>query len=100
MQQIRRGTTPTIHFTTTLQQSSVDTIYITFEQGGQTKVEKTGADVEWDSTGLSVSLSQEDTLSFSAGLLNVQIRARLNTLATATQILSLMVEPVLKSGVI
>lgn len=101
MQTIRRGTTPTIHFTTTVEETDVGAIYITFEQSGEIICEKDDTAIVWDSTGLSVVLSQEETLKFAPGLINVQIRVRLtSTLATATQILPLMVENVIKGGVI
>lgn len=101
MQTIRRGTTPTIHFTTTITQTDVSAIYLTFVQAGNIVLEKTIADVLWDATGLYVVLSQAETLSLNAGMASVQIRAKLNNSeATATQVLQLYVDTVLKDGVI
>ena len=101
MQSIRRGTTPTIHFTTTVEQTDVSSLYITFMQGNDIILERNETEITWDETGLYVVLTQDETLKFTPGLANVQIRAKMvSTLATATQILPLMVETVLKGGVI
>lgn len=101
MQSIRRGTTPTVRFTTTVTQSDVESIYITFEQDGETVVEKDGSSVVWNEDGFTIHLSQDETLGFKTGFANVQIRAKLlASQATATQILPVEIENVLKSGVI
>jgi len=101
MQSIRRGTTPTIHFTTAVEQTDVNSLYITFVQNNAVILEKSDTDVTWDETGLYVVLTQDETLKFAEGQACVQIRAKMaSTLATATQILPLMVETVLKNGVI
>jgi hypothetical protein len=100
MQSIRRGTTPTLQFTTTLAENDVDVAYVTIRQG-EVIIEKTGGEVAWFDGLLVVSLSQEETLSLAEGMAQIQIRVRLkNTQATATQIVAVSVNDILKEGVI
>lgn len=101
MQTIRRGTTPTVRFTTTVTSADIDLIYITFYQNGRTVFEKDGTNVVWNESGFSIHLSQDETLKLAEGFAKVQIRAKLQaSQATATQILVVGVEDVLKDGVI
>lgn len=101
MQAIRRGTTPPIHFTTDIEEADIEVMYISFEQSGEIKIEKTKQNAVWDETGFTITLSQAETLLLSEGFCDVQIRARLiTTQAPATSIFTLLVEDVLKEGVI
>ena len=77
---VPRGTTPT--FTLTFAQSSgVDlteavNVYVTFLSGHKT-ITKTGSDLTVGQRSIGVFLSQEDTLSFGVG--DVQIQANWTT---------------------
>lgn len=70
-----RGTTPT--FRLTLQDDSVDltealNVYATFKQLS-TVLTKTGEDLEVSATRIDVFLSQEETLRFTKGTVEVQV---------------------------
>lgn len=64
---MRRGTTPTIVYHLPAEANGiVKDIRLTFEQDGETVIEKTLADCTLDGVDLTVSLSQEETLKFNA----------------------------------
>lgn len=101
---MRRGTTPTLTFTTPYEASEIGTIYITFSQRGATILEKTLGD-----SGLSVSdyeitvnFTQEESLLFNANPTapaSAQIRIVLTTGdAVASNIVEFYVCPILKDG--
>ena len=93
---IRRGSTPTY----TVRVNSLDPnvpvenlmafiedFYITFEQEGVVEVTKHGNDLTWFQDGVSFHLTQEDTLSFEEGSIEIQIRVALpNDMAVGTSI--------------
>ena len=100
MQSIRRGTTPTIQFTTTLTENDVSAVYVTIRQGDHV-IEKDNNSIVWLESKIVISLTQEETLGLHTGLADVQIRVKLaNSQATATQILAIQVNDILKEGVI
>lgn len=63
-----RGTTPKNVFTFDVSLDGVEALYITYQQNGQTVVEKTIDDVEINTatSQVTVKLTQEDTLAFIA----------------------------------
>lgn len=70
-----RGTTPT--FTLTVDDESLDltgalNVYATFKQGS-TIIEKTGEDLVVTAQQVQVYLSQEETLRFLTGTLQIQL---------------------------
>lgn len=95
-----RGTTPTvlISLNTSLTLDDAEQIWVTFKSS---TVEKTFAkeDIEVGGNKLIVELSQEDTLSFFSGKVNVQVRFLLNNgKAYASNIKTLDMNQVLKDG--
>lgn len=101
---MRRGTTPTL----TIKCIDVDvkdlaSIYVTFKQGN-IELTKTNNDivVDLENNAVNVPLSQEDTLTFNKGTVDVQIRALLSdgTTAIASKIRTFSMEKILKDGVI
>lgn len=101
---MRRGTTPTLTITVTgLVVSDLKTIRVTFKQGNieLTKTtEQVSVDTEYNS--ISVPLTQEDTLMFGSGAVNVQIRGLLEdgVTAIASTIKSFSMDKILLDGVI
>lgn len=70
-----QGTTPT--FTLVLESETIDltaceNVYATFKQGG-TIITKTGDEIDVSAQSVGVYLSQADTLSFSNGVVFVQL---------------------------
>ena len=99
---MRRGTTPKIIFNTDLDLTSVEEIYVTFQQEGETIVEKDKTEIEIDGSRIIVSLSQADTLLFHLDprdTVLVQIRVKFeNDTAMASNILKVRVKVILKEG--
>lgn len=108
MAYIRRGTTPTHTFTGSTDLSGAAALYVTYQQGGKTVLEKSLEDVavETDPDSgectVTVTLSQEDTLRFDeAKQVEIQIRAKLlDGAALASNIISASPARLLKEGVI
>lgn len=96
-----RGTTPTHTFTTDIDLSGADEIYVTYKQGNKTVCEYTlenGVTATEDT--VVVTLSQADTLAANPNhSLFVQIRAAFpNGTRVASNIIQLNVGTVLKEG--
>ena len=99
---MRRGTTPTHEFTTDTDLTSADVIYLTYKQGNHTVLELEKDRMTVTAESLSVTLTQEETLSFDQSLnFNIQIRARFpDQSAVASNIMNATAEAILKDGVI
>lgn len=96
-----RGTTPTNVFTSDLDLTEAEVIYITYKQGGETKIEKTADDITVTSEELRVTLTQDETLSLKEGAVDIQIRARFSDgTAVASNTVKTTAERILKDGVI
>lgn len=97
-----RGTTPTHIFTTDIDLSEVEVLYVTYKQAGEIKVEKELSDLTVTSEQVEVRLSQEETLSFSeSGKVLVQIRGRFaDGTAVACRVIEASADRILKEGVI
>lgn len=101
-----RGTTPILTFkiNTELDLSQIEKAEITFKSESGMK-ERT-----WDETELSIDpvenkiqiqLTQEDTLYFSTGMIDIQLRVRMNNdMVYASKIVSSTLDRILKEGVI
>ena len=96
-----RGTTPTHSFTfpEEYQGISFEAIYVTYSQGEKTILEKSKSELVVTATGLTVALSQADTLCFLPGAVKIQIRARTSSgKAVASNIISTTAQAILKDG--
>lgn len=97
-----RGTTPTITITAAgLSEISIDRAYLTIKQKGNV-IEKELEDMAINGDVLTVTLSQEETLSFTVGVdveLQLRVLSKSGT-AYASQIISTPVGRILKDGVI
>ena len=99
---MRRGTTPTHIFKTKVDLTEATEMFITYEQDGETVVEKSIEDITIEPEQLTVTLSQTDTLAFST-LGEVEIQCRVKMPAgevLASQIIKQPVGRILKEGII
>ena len=97
-----RGTTPKLNFKLPFNVSILNNLYITFNQNNKTLLEKTLNDCVLKGNVVAISLSQEETLSFSAKE-NIEIQLRAKTIegdALASNIIITSVGEILKEGVI
>ena len=98
---MRRGTTPTHEFTTDIDLTTANEIYITYKQGGKVRVEKKLPDITVTAEKLTVDLTQEETLAFNiSDNVEIQIRALTGTNAIASNVINTKAQKILKEGVI
>ena len=99
---MRRGTTPTNTFTSDLDLSEAEVVYITYEQDGATIIEKNRDDITFDTEAstMSVMLTQAETLALSSNTnVSVQVRARFSDgKAVGSNIVIAPVSRILKDG--
>lgn len=99
---MRRGTTPTLSFTTPYTADRIVSGYITFQQHRQTVLELslTDSNVTIEDNLITVSLTQSQTLAFSSELkCRIQIRAVLTGgKVVASNIVETSIEAILKDG--
>ena len=99
---MRRGTTPTHIFTTDIDLTKAEVIYLTYKQAGEIKLTRERDDMTVEEDKLTVTLDQEETLAFSTtGRVHIQIRARFpDGAAIASNIIETSAEEILRDGVI
>lgn len=99
---MRRGTTPTLTFTTPYAADLIQSGYLTFKQRGSIVLDLPLSDESIDITdnAISVTLTQEQTLGFTAAApAAAQIRAILTSgSAVASNIVEIPVCAILKDG--
>lgn len=96
----KRGSTPTNTFTVDIDLTGA-TVFITYRQKKRIVLEKSGSDVEIEPTKLTVQLTQEETLAFEPGDVEMQIRYVFpNGQADASEIMRTRAEAIIKDGVI
>lgn len=99
---MRRGTTPTLTFTTPYAADLIQSGYISFMQRGTDilDISLTDPAVTIADESISVDLNQEQTLLFTTvDTVKMQIRAKLTSgKAVASNIVSSKVFPILKEG--
>ena len=96
-----RGTTPTHVFNLPegFSEAVFTDIYISYAQNGKVILEKTIEDITVSGTALTIFLSQADTLQFSDGPVQIQMRGKLdNGKALASNIIRTDAREVLKDG--
>jgi hypothetical protein len=98
---MRQGTTPTIQITINdIDLNEMQNIYVVFEQNGYI-LKKESSDLDIEGNTISVSLSQEETLSFKSGNCNIQLRMiTYDGIAMASPIKTVNVYSVLNKEVI
>lgn len=69
---MKRGSTPVNTFDVDIDLTGA-TVYITYVQNGKVVVEKSGGDVTITADTLSCTLTQEETLAFANGDVEIQI---------------------------
>lgn len=99
---MRRGTTPTLTFTTPYEASLVQSGYLTFQQRGTNVLDIPLSDesITVADNAISVELTQEQTLAFNAAApCYAQIRALLaSNAAVASNIVQIPICAILKDG--
>lgn len=97
---MHRGTTPTFTFRLPIETAGITKLSILFRQPGGADIEKALADVTTDGQTVTVSLTEEETLSLRAAgaPLEVQLRVGVADARMASQIFTVSVERILKDG--
>ena len=98
-----RGTTPVYRIIfEDVSMADIKDVYVTFEQAkNNVEITKHGEELTRSDTGVSLTLSQSETLKFQKGTIKIQIRAiDYNDMATATSITEDTVNDVLYEKVI
>lgn len=99
---MRRGTTPTLTFTTPYEAAMVQSGYLTFQQRGTNVLDLPLSDpsITVEDNAISVTLTQENTLAMTtAAPCEAQIRAILSSgSAVASNIVNIPVCAILKDG--
>lgn len=95
---LRRGTTPTNTFNVNIDLREA-TVYVSYAQRGILLVDKTGTDLFITEDQIVTTLSQEDTLKFKPGEVDIQIRyVKADGTADASNIIKTIVDQILKDG--
>ena len=95
---LRRGTTPTNTFNVNIDLREA-TVYVSYAQRGILLVDKTGTDLFITEDQIVTTLSQEDTLKFKPGEVDIQIRyVKADGTADASNIIKTTVDQILKDG--
>lgn len=99
---IARGATISNIFTVPVDLTAAVAMYVTYQQGGRTVLEKKLADCEITATTITVDLSQEETLKFIENkAVKIQIRAKLpDGSAHKSNVIETTADELLKEGVI
>lgn len=96
-----RGTTPTLGFVFPFDLNTLKEIHVAFAQRKLLIDKVIVNDGNLEGTTLQVPLTQDETLSLSAGVVRIQVRAKhVNGNVVASGILEVPVEAILKDGVI
>lgn len=99
---MRRGTTPTLTFTTPYEAELIQSGYLTFQQRGANVLDVPLDDpsITIADEAISISLTQEQTLAFTAAApAQAQIRAMLTSnKAVASNIVTIPICAILKDG--
>lgn len=97
---MRRGTTGTLQINLSIPCADIKSLFVTVEQGN-VSVEKDINKMKISNEGIEVYYTQEDTLSFSVGSAEIQIRGVTNSgNAFASDVKRINFLKILKDGVI
>lgn len=97
-----RGTTPTHTFRLSIDTSTITEVRITYAQLGKMVIEKTEKGVKMGEKSISLTLTQEESLKFSAGIdVEVQLKVLTNVgTVLASPVISLNVDKILNTEVL
>ena len=100
-----RGTTPTHSFTIPFVDPNINLVSIAYAQGGSIVLEKTADDctiaVGGTTTTITTKLSENDTLLFKSGMVEIQLRlGDSNGERFASKIIRTPCDSILKDGVL
>lgn len=98
---MHRGTTPTHVFRTDVDLTKASVLFISYKQNGKVVLEKSLEEVNVQKTGITVNLTQTETLLFQEGIVMIQIRAKFpDSSAIASSLIRVSAEEILKDGAI
>lgn len=97
---MRRGTTPTLYIKVNgVEVEKLTSIFLTIKQGTkEMTVREDDIYVNADESRLEVPLTQKETLAFSDGYVNIQLRAMVDEMAIASDIKTVPMEHILLEG--
>lgn len=97
---MRRGTTPTLHIKVKgVEVEKLTSIYLTIKQGTkELTIREDDVYIDAEDNSLEAPLSQQETLDFSDGYVNVQLRAMIDDCAVASDIKTVPMEHILREG--
>ena len=98
---MHRATTPTLTFRLPIDTGSITVLSVAVAQGRQVKIEKTLSDVHLDGNVISCTLTEDETLSLTAGAsveAKIQLRVGVGEQRMASQIFTVPVERILRDG--
>lgn len=96
-----RGTTPTLTFRLPIDTGSITVLSVAVAQAGQVKIEKTLSDVQLEGNVISCPLTEDETLSLTAGRgidAKIQLRVGVGGQRMASQVFEVPVERILRDG--
>lgn len=94
---IRRGTTPEITYEASHNADSFDILWLSLKQG-DIEITKEKLDVTINGKEITFKLTQDETLSFKAGSVSMQLRGRIGEEAVADEIKSFGVKDIIRNG--
>ena len=89
-----RATTPTHIFALPFNVGQIKEVRITYQQNGETVLQKTEADCTMAGNDIKVTLTQQETLLFSVDSSNDRVSIQLRVLTTTGQVLASEIEKV------
>lgn len=95
---MRRGTTPTHVFTVPVDASTITLLSLVYAQNGNIIIEKLLSDVVASGNTITATLSEEETLKFFSGAVEIQLRIGIGTKRMASEIIKASVGDILKGG--
>ena len=96
-----RGTTPTLTFRLPIDTGSITVLSVAVAQGRQVKIEKTLSDVHLDGNVISCTLTEDETLSLTAGAsveAKIQLRVGVREQRMESQIFTVPVESIVRDS--
>lgn len=95
-----RGTTPTLTFALPFETDGITDGYITIAQRGAQNLDLPISRCTREGTILTVTLTQEETLSLKSARAEIQLRLKFGERVIASKIISADISAILKEGVI
>lgn len=95
---MRRGTTPTHVFTVPVEADTITALSLVYAQNGMIVIEKGLSDVTVSGKTVQVSLTEDETLKFFSGAVEIQLRIGIGSKRMASDVIKVAVGDILKGG--